>query len=85
MARVLRPGGVLRFVEHGKAPDASVRRWQDRLNGVQQRVAGGCHLNRDIPAILEAGGLSLREMDTFYGKAGPKPYLFLYEGAAAAP
>jgi ubiquinone/menaquinone biosynthesis C-methylase UbiE len=82
MRRVLRPGGRLHFVEHGRAPDVQVRRWQDRLNGVQQRVAGGCNLNRDIPAIVQAGGLTITDLDTFYGKGEPKPYGFLYEGRA---
>jgi ubiquinone/menaquinone biosynthesis C-methylase UbiE len=82
MGRVLRPGGRLHFVEHGRAPDEGVRRWQDRLNGIQQRMAGGCHLNRDIPEILRAGGMQVVDLDTYYGKGEPKPYGFLYEGRA---
>ena len=82
MRRVLRPGGRLHFVEHGRAEDPGVRRWQDRLNGIQQRVAGGCHLNRDIPAIVLAGGLRITELNTYYGKGEPKPYGYLYEGRA---
>jgi ubiquinone/menaquinone biosynthesis C-methylase UbiE len=80
--RVLRPGGRFHFVEHGRAPDAGVRRWQDRLNGIQQRVAGGCNLNRDIPAILEAGGLAVTRLATYYGVGEPKPYAAMYEGVA---
>jgi ubiquinone/menaquinone biosynthesis C-methylase UbiE len=82
MRRVLRPGGALHFVEHGRAPDEAVRRWQDRLNGLQQRMAGGCNLNRDIPAILQSGGMRVTELDTYYGKGEPKPYGYLYEGRA---
>lgn len=82
--RVLRPGGEFHFVEHGRAPDANVRRWQDRLNGFQQRVAGGCNLNRDIPAILQAGGLTITSLDTYYGKGEPKIVGSLYEGVAVA-
>jgi ubiquinone/menaquinone biosynthesis C-methylase UbiE len=82
VCRVLKPGGALHFVEHGRAPDAAVRRWQDRLNGLQQRVAGGCHLNRDIPALLEAGGLRVDRLETFYAEREPKPLGFLYEGVA---
>lgn len=82
--RVLRPGGQLHFVEHGVAPDEAVRVWQRRLNGIQQRVAGGCHLNRDIPAILADGGMQTTRLDTYYGKGEPKPYGFLYEGTAVA-
>src|SRR3954452_20902905 len=84
MRRVLRPGGQLHFVEHGRAPDEKVRRWQDRLNGIQQRLAGGCNLNRDISAIIRAGGLTVTSLDTYYGKGEPKPYAALYEGRAAA-
>jgi ubiquinone/menaquinone biosynthesis C-methylase UbiE len=82
--RVLRPGGGLHFVEHGRAPDAGVRRWQQRLNGFQQRVAGGCNLNRDLPSIIEAGGLEITDLDTYYGKGEPKPYAAMYEGVAIA-
>lgn len=82
MRRVLRPGGTLRFVEHGRSPDDGVRRWQDRLNGFQQRIAGGCNLNRDIPAIIEAGGFAITALDTYYGKGEPKPIGYLYEGVA---
>jgi SAM-dependent methyltransferase len=84
MRRVLRPGGTLHFAEHGLAPDASVRRWQRRLDGVQQRVAGGCHLSRDIPAIIESGGMAITRLDTYYGKGEPRPYGAMYEGVAAS-
>src|SRR5690349_10809563 len=84
MRRVLRPGGRLHFVEHGRSPDEGVRRWQDRLNGIQQRMAGGCNLNRDIPAILVDGGMRIEQLDTYYGKGEPKAYGSLYEGRAVA-
>lgn len=82
MRRVLRPGGSLHFVEHGASPHPKVRRWQDRLNGMQQRIAGGCNLNRDIPGIVTAGGFRVTKLDTYYGKGEPKPLGYLYEGAA---
>ena len=82
--RVLRPGGRMHFVEHGRAPDESVRRWQDRLNGIQRRLACGCHLNRDIPALIEAAGMRIERLDTYYGKGEPKPYGAMYEGVATA-
>jgi len=82
MRRVLRPGGSLHFVEHGCSPDAKVRQWQDRLNGVQQRIAGGCNLNRDIPALIEAGGFSITKLDTYYAKGEPKAFGHLFEGVA---
>ena len=80
--RVLRPGGSLHFVEHGRSPHPRVHRWQDRLNGIEQKVAGGCNLNRDIKAIVEAGGFTIRELDNYYAKGEPKPWGYLYEGVA---
>lgn len=82
--RVLRPGGVLRFVEHGRSPDARTLRWQRRLNPVQQRVACGCHLDRDIPLILAAGGLQVLELDTYYMEKEPKVFGWTFEGSAQA-
>ena len=82
VARVLRPGGTFHFVEHGQAPDNKVRRWQDRLNGVQRRVAGGCNLNRDIPAILADGGLTITSLETFYLPGDPKVLGWTYQGTA---
>ncbi|GAC1327954.1 MAG: class I SAM-dependent methyltransferase [Mycobacteriales bacterium] len=82
--RVLRPGGVLHFAEHGRAPEESVRTWQRRLNGVHGWVAGGCHLDRDIAAILEAGGLAVTRLDRYYNKGEPKAFGSMYEGIAAA-
>lgn len=59
MRRVLKPGGRLLFCEHGAAPDASVRRWQDRLNSGWRKIGGGCNMNRDIPAMIRAGGFEI--------------------------
>jgi ubiquinone/menaquinone biosynthesis C-methylase UbiE len=81
MRRVLRPGGAVHFVEHGRSPDASVARWQDRLNPIQRRVFGGCHLNRPIDTLLARAGLVVSPLDTFYLK-GPKPFGYLFEGVA---
>jgi ubiquinone/menaquinone biosynthesis C-methylase UbiE len=82
--RVLRPGGQFHFVEHGAAPDAKVRRWQDRFNGVQNHVAGGCNLNRDIAGIVAAGGLTITKLDRYYAPGEPKMLGALYEGIAVA-
>jgi SAM-dependent methyltransferase len=82
--RVLRPGGTLHFVEHGRADDPAVRRWQDRLNGLQQRLGCGCNLNRDIVGILEAGGMRVTTLERYYNKGEPKFIGFLYEGVATA-
>lgn len=82
MVRVLKPGGSLRFVEHGQAPDPGVRRWQHGLGGIQRRIAGGCNLNRAIPAIIEAGGLHIEQLASYYLPGGPRPISYLYEGLA---
>lgn len=82
MRRVLKPAGQLRFVEHGLAPDETVRRWQGRLNRIQRRVGGGCNLNRDIPAIITSGGMTINQLDTYYGKGEPRPYSAMCEGIA---
>ncbi|HET7530969.1 MAG TPA: class I SAM-dependent methyltransferase [Mycobacteriales bacterium] len=82
--RVLRPDGRFHFVEHGRAPDERVRRWQQRLEPVQKRIAGGCHLSRDITAILESGGLTIESLDRYYGEGEPKAFGAMYEGVATS-
>ncbi|MBF6239595.1 methyltransferase domain-containing protein [Nocardia otitidiscaviarum] len=82
--RVLLPGGTLHFVEHGLAPDPGVQTWQHRLNPIQKRVAGGCHLNRDIPELLTTAGFELREVDRFYQEGAPRPYGALSLGVAVS-
>ncbi|TCU20124.1 class I SAM-dependent methyltransferase [Rhizobium sullae] len=81
MRRVLRPSGRLLFVEHGLAPDESVRRWQNWLTPAWRRISGGCHLNRPIRAMIEAGGFRLDRLQTGY-MPGPKPMTYMYEGSA---
>ena len=81
MRRVLRDGGELVFCEHGASPDAGVRRWQDRLNPVWKRMAGGCQLNLDIPDLITAAGFRLGPVETRY-LPGMKPMTFNYWGSA---
>jgi SAM-dependent methyltransferase len=81
MRRVLKPGGVLLFVEHGLAPDAVVRVWQHRLNPLWNRIGGGCNLNRKIDSLIVQSGFGLAELETEYVK-GPKPMTFTYSGRA---
>lgn len=81
MARVLKPEGELIFCEHGLAPDAGVQRWQKRMNPLWKRLAGGCHLNRDIPKLIKQGGFRIRDLETMY-LPGWRPGSFNYWGAA---
>jgi ubiquinone/menaquinone biosynthesis C-methylase UbiE len=81
MRRVLRPSGRLIFCEHGTAPDENVRRWQDRVNPIWQRLSGGCQLNRAIPQLIEQGGFRIQEIETMY-LPGWRPASFNYWGSA---
>lgn len=80
--RVLRPGGKLLFSEHGLAPDASVRRWQRRLQPLWSPLAGGCCLSVDVPAVLEAAGFVARIESRYL--PGPRFVSYHYWGEATA-
>jgi ubiquinone/menaquinone biosynthesis C-methylase UbiE len=82
--RVLRPGGAFHFAEHGRSPDAKVARMQDRLNPVQQRVFGGCNVNRPIGELVTASGLELTRLENYYLK-GPQATGYIFEGIAVKP
>ena len=79
--RVLRPGAELVFVEHGLASNPGPRRWQRRITPAWARVAGGCHLNRDIAGLLRAAGLHSDDLVTGY-TAGPRWLSYTYQGTA---
>jgi ubiquinone/menaquinone biosynthesis C-methylase UbiE len=79
--RVLRPEGRLLFIEHGRSPDRSVRRWQDRLTPLWKHISGGCHLNRPIRQLIEEAGFRIESMTNGY-MPGPKAMTFMYEGSA---
>jgi ubiquinone/menaquinone biosynthesis C-methylase UbiE len=72
LRRVLKPGGELHFVEHGLAPDASVRHWQHRLEPIQKRVFGGCHLTRPVVDLVTGAGFTITELDVYYEEGSPK-------------
>lgn len=82
MGRVLKPGARMYFTEHGLAPDARVRAWQNRLDPVWGRIAGGCHINRNVPELLEKAGLQVENIETMY-LPGPRPLTFNYWGSAS--
>jgi ubiquinone/menaquinone biosynthesis C-methylase UbiE len=72
LRRVLKPGGTLHFVEHGLAPDERVRHWQHRLEPIQKRLFGGCHLTRPIADLLTGAGFTITELDVYYEQGTPK-------------
>ena len=82
--RVLRAGGAFHFLEHGHSPDDSVARWQQRLDPLQRRVAGGCHLSRDMPALVRAAGLEVVSLDAAYlpGPRAGRPWTYVFNGRA---
>lgn len=82
--RVLRPGGTLHFIEHGLADDPGVRRWQRRLEPLQKRIAGGCHLTREHAGAITAAGFEIVSLDNGYepGPSFTKPLGYYYRGTA---
>jgi SAM-dependent methyltransferase len=85
LRRVLKPGGTLHFVEHGLAPDAPVQRWQHRLEPLQKRIFGGCHLTRPTVALLTAAGFTIADVDVFYEEGTPKVLGADSLGSAVSP
>ena len=83
--RVLKPGGTLHFVEHGLAPDESVRKWQHRLEPLNKRVFGGCHVTRQPAKLLADAGFRVAELDEFYEENAPKFLTAQSLGVAVAP
>jgi len=82
MRRVLKPGGKLLFCEHGRAPDAAIEKWQNRINGAWRHIAGGCNVNRDIPGLIKASGFNITDMDSMYLPSTPRVLGFNYWGSA---
>jgi ubiquinone/menaquinone biosynthesis C-methylase UbiE len=85
LRRVLKPGGRLQFLEHGLAPDENVRRWQHRLEPIQKRVFGGCHLTRPMAEMVSAAGFTIAELDAFYEDSAPKFLGYDTLGTAVSP
>jgi len=80
--RVLKNTGKLIFCEHGKAPDLNIAKWQSRIDAIWGKLAGGCHLNRDIPSLLEDSGYKIIELDQMYLPSTPKVAGYNYWGFA---
>ena len=83
MRRVLKPGGVLLFSEHGKAPDAGVEKWQNRVNPIWKRIGGGCHINRPIDTMIQSAGFKMDDLFTLYLPSTPRIFGFNYWGQAS--
>ena len=84
LRRVLKPGAAFHFAEHGLADDEKVARSQHRFEPMQKRFAGGCHLARDIAALVTAAGFEITELERRFMK-GPKPWSYMYVGRATNP
>ncbi len=84
LRRVLKPGGTFHFIEHGHAPDESVVRWQERMEPINKRLAGGCHLTRHIGEDIERAGFEIEALNTYYFEGEPKPMGYTYEGIAVS-
>jgi ubiquinone/menaquinone biosynthesis C-methylase UbiE len=80
--RVLRPGGKALFLEHGRAPDASVQKWQNRIEPIWKRIGGGCHLTRPITGAYEAGGFKIAAGEKNYMPKTPRPFGWIEWGEA---
>jgi ubiquinone/menaquinone biosynthesis C-methylase UbiE len=80
--RVLKPGGTFLFLEHGLSPEPSVQKWQHRLNWVQVRLANGCHLDRNMKALVAAQPFASADVEEFYLERTPKTHGYLYRGNA---
>lgn len=85
VSRVMRSGGRFLFLEHGLSPSPAVARWQRRLEPLQRRIGGGCHLTRDPVALVRATGLQLEAVSQAYMRATPKVVGYMTEGIALKP
>lgn len=80
--RVLKPDGQLLFLEHGESPDAATRKWQHRITPGWRKIAGGCHLNRNIAELIQEAGFEITELDNLYVPKTPKVAGYIYKGRA---
>lgn len=82
IGRVMKPDAQLLFCEHGAAPDANTAKWQRRIEPVWKRIAGGCHLCRPIPDLLQTAGFRIDSLETMYLPSTPKFAGYNYWGRA---
>lgn len=84
LRRVIKPGGSLHFLEHGKANTRSMLRWQQRIDPVQKRLFDGCHVSRDHPALIREAGFEIDWAEASYAQ-GPTPWSYFHIGKATNP
>jgi SAM-dependent methyltransferase len=82
LKRILRPGGTLLFLEHGRAPDTPVQRWQDRIEPLWKPIAGGCHLTRPVTASVREAGFAVQPLGQAYMPKAPRWAGWMEWGAA---
>ena len=82
MHRVLKPYGKIFFCEHGRAPDTSVEKWQNRLNPLWGKLFGGCNLNRPVIESIKESGFDIEWSDNEYVEKMPKFASYMSLGAA---
>jgi ubiquinone/menaquinone biosynthesis C-methylase UbiE len=80
--RVAKAGGKFLFLEHGLSPELHVQKWQHRLNWLQMRVGGGCHLDRDMRGLVTAEPFTAVQIDEFYIEKTPRTHGYMYRGVA---
>lgn len=85
MKRVLKPGGILLFLEHGESPDAGTQKWQYRITPGWRKIAGGCHLNRHIADLIRSAGFEITELENFYVPKTPRIAGYIFKGRATKP
>jgi ubiquinone/menaquinone biosynthesis C-methylase UbiE len=85
MRRVLKPNGELLFLEHGESPDEGTQKWQHRITPGWKKLAGGCHLNRNIADLIRHAGFEILELENLYIPKAPKIAGYIYKGLARKP
>ena len=82
--RVLKGNGRLIFCEHGEAPDKNIKKWQNRINPLWKKLAGGCNINRNIPSLIQESGFDIVDLEEMYLPNTPKIAGYNYWGYAVS-
>lgn len=84
MRRVLKPGGKILFLEHGRAPDKGPEKWQQRIEPLWKHIAGGCHLHRPVVNLFKDNGFMVVNDEGHYAPKTPR-WLGWMESGEARP